>query len=124
MSKNSELDYKNNFFKDGNSPIKARNKWGHLYLPDMADATGFKNADKMKTALLEVVDTKATKLDERSPKHYSKNLTVEEDYPYPKTYAGALQTKKMPWDCTSRQLEFFSWGTASTVFALALRFAK
>lgn len=124
MSTQSELDYKSEFFKEGNSPHTGRNKWGHVYLPDMAEATGFKNADKMKYALLEAVDPESTTLDERNPKTYSKNLAEEEDYPYPKTYSGALQLKKMPWENAVSQQEFFTIGTLSTVFGLALKFIR
>jgi len=122
VSKNTELDYKQSFFKDGNSPKAVRNHWDHVYLPDMAEATGFKNADQVKVALLECVDTESTKLDERDPKHYKKNLTVEEDYPYPKTYAGALQLNKMPWHYKSSAYEYFTWGAASSLIAVGLRF--
>ena len=42
--------------------------WTHVYLPDMAKASGFKNADKVKIAMIECVDTSVpTGLDERNP---------------------------------------------------------
>ena len=122
VSLNSELDYKTKFFKDGNSPKAVRNHWGHVFLPDMAENTGFKNKDQAKLALLECVDPNQTKLDERDPKHYAKNLTVEEDYPYAKTYAGALQLYKMPWQYKHSSFEYFTLGTASTLIALGLKF--
>lgn len=37
-------------------------------------------------------------LDERSGVHYAHGATYHNEYPYPKTLAGALQLAKMPWD--------------------------
>ena len=63
----------------------------------MAHNSGFENADKAQLAVLEKVDLN-TPLDEREMEHYSHDASYTQDYPFPKTRAGALQLKKMPWD--------------------------
>lgn len=122
VSLNSELDEKNEFFKDGNAPNKRFNRWSHVYLPDMAKASGFKNADGVKLALLERVNHQ-TVLDERDPKHFQINLIGSEDYPFEKTRAGALQLRHMPWELKAKQGDYFVAGLLSTALAVALRIA-
>jgi cytochrome oxidase assembly protein ShyY1 len=121
VSVNSELDEKNEFFKKGNATGKRFNKWSHVYLPDMAEASGFKNASEAKVALIECVSNKSV-LDERLPKHYEMTLIGSEDYPYPKTRAGALQLRHMPWDLRSEQNFYLAAGFVFTGLAGALRF--
>jgi len=102
LSLQSELDEKGSLFKEGNSPARDRNKWNHVFLPDMAKASGFKNVDSVKLALLERVNLK-TLNDERNPKHFEYSLAMMEDYPFEKTKAGALQLRHMPWDLQAHQ---------------------
>jgi cytochrome oxidase assembly protein ShyY1 len=97
LSELSELDYKHNTFKIGNSPIAGRNKWGHVYLPDMAKATGFVNQETTKLAVIEQVE-EGSPLDERNPRVWAYTLNQQEDYPHQKTHSGALQLHRMPWE--------------------------
>lgn len=120
VSLNSELDEKNEFFKKGNAVGSKFNVWSHVYLPDMAKASGLKNADTVKIALLERVNHK-TALDERDPKHFEVNLIGSEDYPFEKTRAGALQLRHMPWELRAQRDGFFTLGFLSTALAIALR---
>jgi len=121
VSLNSELDEKNDFFKEGNATNPRFNKWNHVYLPDMAEATGFKNANEAKVALIECVNPQSV-LDERLPKHFEMSLIGSEDYPFPKTRAGALQLRKMPWDLKGEQNFYLAAGFVFTGLAGALRF--
>lgn len=77
---------------------------GNFYLPDMVRATHIQNVDAAKVAILEVVDLD-TPLDEKHPQHYVLEMTSTPEWPYPKTRAGALQGKLMPWDYERRQFQ-------------------
>jgi len=121
VSLNSELDEKNSLFKKGNNYGDRRSTWGHLYLPDMAEHSGFKNPKTMSLALLEAVNHNSA-FDERHPKHFSVDLLGAEDHPYPKTRAGALQLKHMPWDLRGEQNSWLSVGVFLGGFAGALKF--
>lgn len=121
VSLNSELDEKNEFFKEGNATGHRFSRWNHVYLPDMAEATGFKNANEAKWALIECANHN-TVLDERLPKHYEVNLIGSEDYPFPKTRSGALQLRKMPWDLKGEQNFYLAAGFVFSGLAGALRF--
>ena len=117
---NSEIDEKGSFFKKGNAPGARFNKWTHVYLPDMAKASGLKNEDIVKLALLERVNHQ-TVLDERDPKHFQINLIGSEDYPFEKTRAGALQLRHMPWDLNKQSRDYFLLSLLSGGLGLALR---
>lgn len=121
LSLNSELDEKNSFFKKGNSPGKGRNKWSHVYLPDMAKTSEFKNQGAVKLALLERVNPNSP-LDERNPKHYEMTLIGSEETPYPKTQAGALQLRKMPWDLAHERNTYATVGVVLTGLAAVIKF--
>jgi len=120
VSLNSEIDEKGSFFKKGNAPGARFNKWTHVYLPDMAKASGLKNEDIVKLALLERVNHQ-TVLDERDPKHFQINLIGSEDYPFEKTRAGALQLRHMPWDLNKQSRDYFLLSLLSGGLGLALR---
>lgn len=49
-------------------------------------------------AVIERLDNKPGKLDERCHNRYAIDGDFHLDYPYPKSLAGALQLAKMPWD--------------------------
>lgn len=122
VSLNSELDEKNSFFKDGNNPGKGRNKWTHVYLPDMAKTSEFKNQSTVKLALLEAVNPNSV-LDERNPKHFEMTLIGSEESPFPKTRAGALQLRTMPWDLTHERNTYATVGFVLTGLAAVLKYA-
>ena len=120
ISQMSDYDEKSSFFKTGNAPDKYKYRWGHVYLPDMAKATGFKNEDVTKLAVLENVNLN-TPLDEKNPKTYDKTLNEDEEYPYKKTRAGALQMKKMPWDYEAERKNWINLGLISTGIGIAFK---
>jgi surfeit locus 1 family protein len=122
LSLNSELDEKGSFFKKGNTPGKGRNRWSHVYLPDMAKTSEFKNQGAVKLALLEAVNPESA-LDERNTKHYEMTLIGSEETPYPKTRAGALQLRTMPWDLTHERNTYATVGFILTGLAAALKYA-
>jgi hypothetical protein len=51
----------------------------------------------MSVALIEKLEPIGP-IDERSPQRRSHDLEYAVKYPYAKTYSGALQLRKMPWD--------------------------
>jgi len=116
-----EQDYKSSFFKEGNMPERHTYRWGHVYLPDMAKYSGFKNFDSVKLGVLEAFDPN-TQLDERSPHKYSFSLGVTEDYPYPKTRGGALHLNKMPWELKNQAGCYTLTGLLTAGFGLAVKF--
>ena len=120
LSQMTEFDEKSSFFKRGNAPDKYKFRWGHVYLPDMAKATGFKNEDVTKLAVLENVNLN-TPLDEKNPKTYDNTLNEDEEYPYKKTRAGALQMKKMPWDYEAERKNWINLGLISTGIGIAFK---
>lgn len=121
VSEGGDHDYKRKFFKDGNAPEPRAYKWGHVYLPDMVKASGLKNADSAKVALLEAVELD-TPLDERQPKLFEMTLGVDEDYPYPKTLSGALHITPMPWTLNRERNNLILFGSLTSAFGFALRF--
>jgi len=121
VSLNSELDEKNSLFKGGNSFGERRSTWSHLYLPDMAEHSGFKNTKTVQMALLEAINHDSI-LDERLPKHFSVDLIGGEDHPYKKTLAGALQLKHMPWDLRAEQNTWLSLGVVLGGVASVVKF--
>ncbi|CAD8048601.1 unnamed protein product [Paramecium sonneborni] len=72
--------------------------WSYADLQLMAQATGFKNADKIGKVVLERACFD-TPLDERNMRTYDLDADHHMDYPYLKSNSGILYHKNhMPWD--------------------------
>ncbi len=83
---------------DGNSAYGVgKLAFSHANLKDFAQASGFTNKDDAALAVIERIEP-GSKLDERDPMRYAHGADYQFTYPYPKTYSGALQLAKMPWD--------------------------
>lgn len=83
----------------------------------MASASGLKNKDKVRIAVVEKVNLN-TPNDEKDPRHFDTSLSSHEAFPYQKTRAGALQGSHMPWECRKRQLNYSLLGGVSLLLAL------
>lgn len=117
VSLNSELEH--TFGSAGNAPDLARNKWKSVNLEAMAANSGFENQREASWALLERVDLQ-TALDERNMEHYSHDASYSQDYPHPKTLAGALQLREMPWDLEKKKGVYWKAAGALQVLGVGL----
>eukprot|EP01016_Furgasonia_blochmanni_P031460 TRINITY_DN324_c0_g1_i1.p2 TRINITY_DN324_c0_g1~~TRINITY_DN324_c0_g1_i1.p2 ORF type:complete len:339 (-),score=97.06 TRINITY_DN324_c0_g1_i1:203-1219(-) len=107
-------------FNGGNSWDAGRNMWRHLYLPDAARTTRFKNQDKTKLALIEQCAF-GSPANEKEGCHYDNDMSYRNDYPYVKTVAGALQLKTMPWQHERNQQMYLTIGLISGGIGLAAK---
>lgn len=83
----------------------------------MATASGLKNKDKVRMAVIEKVNLE-TPNDERDPRHLDMPLSAMVDFPYQKTRSGALQGRHMPWNCRKTQQNYSIIGGISLLIAL------
>lgn len=89
----------------------------------MVKASELKNKEEAKVAMIELVNID-TPLDERDPLHYDQDMTGSTPFPYQKTRAGALQSRKMPWDYERHQSIWALFGGVSGLIALTAKIAK
>lgn len=120
VSRNEDLERQGIF--DGNVPDARFNKWTHVFLPDMAKASGFKNQKQVKAALIECIDQKLAPLDERNTRHYAREMTGSFDYPFAKTQSGALQLTSMPWDHRHNRNTYLGISIATGAIAVLTKF--
>ena len=85
VTKNKDLD-KGFFGKDGNVNDEQRFDINTLNLRDIANFSGFRNKDNMKTALIERIDPEFTGLDRADPHHYAIDLNGTKTFPIPKVF--------------------------------------
>lgn len=114
ITKNEDLE-RSIFFKKGNIEDEQRFSFNNLNLKELAKMTGFRNRKAVETAIIEAVDTKFTKLDEKDPHHYARAMGPEYDYPYKKTFAGAMQPKYTDRELAGRAV---AWAVASALVLL------
>jgi len=83
----------------------------------MASASGLKNKDKVRVAVIEKVNLD-TPNDPNDPRHFDIPLSAHTGFPYVKTRAGALQGPCMPNQIFEKQRNYFVLGTVSLLLAL------
>jgi surfeit locus 1 family protein len=79
-----------NVLSSGNIGGRGEGKWNYADIEKMAKHTGFKNWKNAQFAVLEQVRPNST-ADERSIDYRDLDSSYQQDYPYVKTLAGALQ---------------------------------
>jgi cytochrome oxidase assembly protein ShyY1 len=84
----------------GNNPDTAHLNFTHSDTKDFAEATGFANKKQASVAMIERLEPGGP-FDERDGAHYAHGASYQNQYPFAKTLAGALQLRKMPWDCAN-----------------------
>ncbi len=60
----------------------------------MGLASQFQNEKAVRSAVVEILDTKTTEITEKDPRHFNRDLSGTKSFPYPRTYSGFLQTYK------------------------------
>ena len=111
------------FGKGPNVFDEQRFSFENYFLPDMINACELKNKKQAKVAVIELCDLD-TPLDERNTYHYDLEMTGSTPFPYRKTRAGALQSKKMVWDYETHQRRWALVGGLSGLLALTAKVAK
>ena len=101
-----------NFWKKGNAFDEQRWEWNNFHLRDMAKAVNFNNAKAMKEAVIEVVNTTETPMDANNPLHYVRDMSLTQEFPHPKTFAGVLQPHESHSETLTRQMVYGIVGTA------------
>ena len=79
----------------------------------MGEATEFLNKKAASSAIIEIINTEATEIDEFDPNHYNRDLSGCEHYPYRKTYAGFLKTGQANYTIHPKSLVYLSLGVMS-----------
>lgn len=97
-----------NFWKKGNTFDEQRWVWNNFYLPDMAKSVKFNNEKAMKQGVVEVLDLMSTNLDENDPMYITRDLSLVNTFPHPKTLSGALQPAEKYSETRKKQLMYLT----------------
>jgi hypothetical protein len=96
----------------GNSTDETKRQFTNADCQDFAKAAGFINAREAGVAVIERLHQVGI-LDERKHERRAVDACLTENYPYPKTEAGALQLPRMPWQYKNDAWNYF-YGSLGT----------
>jgi hypothetical protein len=88
-------------------------------MKDFVDSSGFVNKKEASVALVERLHEHGP-IDERFPSRRTNDCMFSSEYPYFKTYAGALQLAKMPWDYKNDARNFMIGSVVSAILGASI----